>query len=138
MKPATSLCGKRRLVGIRRCTNTSPPTASNIARQIKRRPVTMCIESLLHAPLRELPDAGQDTISSQTRQRSESLSEFLAETTVLWRAGCKVPGHALAGSVAPNRLLNARPLPLYLDVDRDVGKLPVDLLHSRDPHSFPR
>ena len=32
----------------------------------------MRIESLLHAPLRELPDAGQDTISSQTRQRSVS------------------------------------------------------------------
>jgi hypothetical protein len=32
------------------------------------------------------------------------LSEFLAETTVLSRAGCKVPGHALAGSLAQRDL----------------------------------
>src|ERR671921_2476341 len=72
MKPATSLCGMRRLVGIRCCTNTSPPTASNMARQIKERPVIMRIESLLRAPLPELPGVGQDTISSQKRQRSLS------------------------------------------------------------------
>ena len=32
------------------------------------------------------------------------LSEFLAETMVLSRAGCKVPGHALAGSLAQRDL----------------------------------
>ena len=31
----------------------------------------------------------------------QSPSESLTEATVLPRAGCKVPGHALAGSLAP-------------------------------------
>jgi hypothetical protein len=67
----------RRLVGIRRCTNTRPPLATNMARQIKERPVIMRIESLLRAPLPELPGVGEDIISSQKRQRFLSIDTNL-------------------------------------------------------------
>src|SRR5215208_5976278 len=43
MKPATSLCCLRRSVEYRRCTNTSPPTATSIAKATIRRPVVMRI-----------------------------------------------------------------------------------------------
>src|SRR5829696_3234230 len=70
MKPATSFCRTRRLPGLRRSTNTSPPTASITARQIKRRLMTMRTQSPLRAPLPELSDEGEDTTSSHERQSS--------------------------------------------------------------------
>src|SRR5215208_7126813 len=75
MKPATSFCLRRRLPGMRRSTSTSPPTASNTARQIKRRLTTMRTQSLLRVPLPELPDEGEDTSYSHKRQRSLSYRD---------------------------------------------------------------
>src|SRR5215212_8274488 len=39
MKPATSLCCLRRSVETRRCTNTSPPTATTVATATIKKPV---------------------------------------------------------------------------------------------------
>src|SRR5215204_2523180 len=48
MKPATSLCCLRRSVEYRRCTTTSPPTATRVATATIRRPVrTRILGSLL-------------------------------------------------------------------------------------------
>src|SRR5215211_8872220 len=48
MKPATSLCCLRRSVETRRCTKTSPPTATTVATATIRRPVrTRIIGNLL-------------------------------------------------------------------------------------------
>src|SRR5215212_9359546 len=43
IKPATSLCCLRRSVENRRCTTTSPPTATSIAKATINRPVVMRI-----------------------------------------------------------------------------------------------
>src|SRR5919107_4159478 len=68
MKPATSFCRTRRLPGMMRCTSTNPPTAIITARQTNRRPTTMRTQSLLRAPLPELPDEREDTSFSREGQ----------------------------------------------------------------------
>src|SRR5215208_379138 len=69
MKPATSLCCWRTPIGTTRCTKTSPPTASNMARQTEKRPVRMWIGEPPSCALR-LSYGLQDTPPSATGQRS--------------------------------------------------------------------
>src|SRR5215212_7762166 len=63
MKPATSLCCLRRSVEYRRCTTTSPPTATSIATATMNRPVIMRI--ILEASLRGSRLLVGSTLSSE-------------------------------------------------------------------------
>src|SRR5215207_7909430 len=82
MKPATSLCCLRRSVEYRRCTNTSPPTATRVATATIRRPVTTRIignllpESMLARRINPLGDEKEHDAKCRLPARTSEQAQL--------------------------------------------------------------
>src|SRR5215204_2115517 len=90
MKPATSLCCLRRSVEYRRCTNTSPPTATRVATATIRRPVTTRIignllpESMLARGINPLGDEKEHDakcrLPARTSEKAQLRKSYFRES----------------------------------------------------------